>query len=356
MKRLERLRQLLEHQELDAILVSHTENRRYLSGFTGSTGWLLISQKHAFLAADFRYIEQSKREAVDFEIVNIKGDLPIWLPKLISELRLKKVGVEADHIPFIVYDRLCNEINNGNHQFQLIPTTNLVQSLRNVKEAGELECIIKAANLADAAFEYAASIIRSGITERELAWELESFLREKGSETLPFEIIVASGANSALPHARPSEQVICDGEPVVIDLGARVNGYCSDLSRTFCVGKGDKTFYKIYDIVLGSQLTALATIRAGMSGDQADKLSRTVIEQAGFGESFGHGLGHGVGLQAHESPRIAPNSIDLLSDGMVFTVEPGIYVTGWGGVRIEDTVMLEDNRVKILTKANKTTT
>ena len=356
MKRVERLRQLLEHQELDAILVSHTENRRYLSGFTGSTGWLLISQNHAFLAADFRYIEQSKREAVDFEIVNIKGDLPIWLPKLISELRLKKVGVEADHIPFIVYDRLCNEINNGNHQFQLIPTTNLVQSLRNVKEAGELEYIIKAANLADAAFEYAASIIRSGITERELAWELESFLREKGSETLPFEIIVASGANSALPHARPSEQVICDGEPVVIDLGARVNGYCSDLSRTFCVGKGDKTFFKIYDIVLGSQLTALATIRAGMSGDQADKLSRTVIEQAGFGEAFGHGLGHGVGLQAHESPRIAPNSIDLLSDGMVFTVEPGIYVTGWGGVRIEDTVMLEDNRVKILTKANKTTT
>ena len=355
MKRLERLRQLLEHQELDALLVSQSENRRYLSGFTGSSGWLLISQNHAFLAVDFRYIEQAKREALDFEIAHIKGDLPTWLPELISELRLKKVGFEADHIPFIVYDRLCNAINNNNHQFQLMPTTDLVQSLRAVKEAGELEYIVQAANLADAALEYATSIIRSGITEKELAWELEKFLRGKGSETIPFEIIVASGANSALPHARPSEQVIRDGEPVVIDLGARVNGYCSDLSRTLCVGKKDKTFSKIYDIVLGAQLTALATIEAGMSGNQADKLSRTVIQQAGYGEAFGHGLGHGVGLQAHESPHVGPNSSDLLTDGMVFTIEPGIYVTGWGGVRIEDTVIMEDSKIKTLTRAKKTT-
>jgi Xaa-Pro aminopeptidase len=173
---------------------------------------------------------------------------------------------------------------------------------------------------------------------------------------VPFDIIVASGHNAALPHARPSEKVISENEPIVVDLGARVNGYCSDLTRTFVIGGTDKTFSKIYDIVLGAQLTALSNIVAGMNGDQADRLARTVIEQANYGDAFGHSLGHGVGLETHEAPRLGPNSSDILIDGMVFTIEPGIYLDGWGGVRIEDTVVMENGKVKNLTRADKKAT
>jgi len=351
--RLQKLRQSLAHQELDTLLVSQSENRRYLSGFTGSAGWLLISASNAFLAVDFRYVEQAKSQAPDFEIIHIKGDVANWLPKLASDLGFKKIGFEADKTPFATYHQLCNAINDSHYQLQLIPTTGLVESLRVVKEPEELESIIEAVNLADTALEYAKSVIRPGATEREIAWKLEKFLREKGSEPMPFDIIVASGPNSALPHANPSERVILKGEPVVIDMGARVNGYCSDLSRTLFLGEEDKTFSKIYDIVLGAQLTALATIEVGMSGDQADQLARTVINQANYGEAFGHSLGHGVGLESHESPRIGPGSSDLLVDGMVFTVEPGIYITGWGGIRIEDTVVLENGKTKALARTGK---
>jgi Xaa-Pro aminopeptidase len=351
--RLQRLRQSLAQQELDVLIVSQPENRRYLSGFTGSAGWLLISASNAFLAVDFRYVEQAKKEASDFDVVHVKGDLANWLPKFTSDSGFKKVGFEADHVSFSLYQQLCKMVGDGDYQIQLIPTSGIVESVRAVKEPEEIEFITEAVKLADAAFDHAKSIIRPMVSEKEIAWELERFLRERGSEPMPFDIIVASGSNAALPHAKPSEKVILENEPVVIDLGARVNGYCSDLSRTFFLGGEDKTFSKIYDIVLGAQLTALAAIVAGMSGDQADRLARTVVEQAGYGDAFGHGLGHGVGLGTHESPRLGPNSSDLLIDGMVFTVEPGIYIAGWGGVRIEDTVVMENSRVKTLTKAEK---
>jgi Xaa-Pro aminopeptidase len=353
--RLQKLRQSLRQEELDVLVVSQPENRRYLSGFTGSTGWLLISDSNASLAVDFRYVEQAKKEAPDFEVIHTKGDMANWLPKLASDLGFKKIGFEANQFPFASYHQLCKTISNGNghYQLQLIPTTGLVESLRAIKEPKELEFIIEAVKLADAAFEQAKVIIHPGITEADLAWELEKFLREKGSESIPFNIIVASGSNSALPHAKPSERPILKGEPVVIDIGARVNGYCSDLSRTLFLGKEDKTFSKIYDIVLSAQLTALATIRANMSGEQADRLARTIVEQAGYSDAFGHGLGHGIGLEAHESPRLGPNSSDLLTEGMIFTIEPGIYIAGWGGIRIEDTVMMENGKVKSLTKADK---
>jgi len=351
--RLQKLRQNLIKQELDALVVSQPQNRRYLSGFTGSTGWLLISNSNASLAVDFRYVEQAKKESPDFEIFHVKGDMANWLPKLASDLAFKKTGFEADHVPFAAYQQLRKMISDGHYQLQFIPTTGLVESLRAVKEPEELEFITEAAKLADAALAYVKSIICSRVTEKEIAWELEKFLRERDNEAVPFDIIVASGHNSALPHAKPSDQVISKGEPVMIDIGARVNGYCSDLSRTFFLGDEDKTFSKIYDIVLGAQLTALATIEDGMSGDQADRLARTIVEQSGYGDAFGHGLGHGVGLEAHESPRLGPNSSDILVDGTVFTVEPGIYVTGWGGVRIEDTVVIKDGKVKTLTNAEK---
>jgi Xaa-Pro aminopeptidase len=354
--RLQQLRQSLVQKELEAFVVSQLENRRYLSGFNGSAGWLIISQNSAFLAVDFRYIEQAKKEARDFEVIHVKGDIVGWFPKFLSDLGFKKAGFEADHISFATCQKLLKTIKDDGLQIELIPTTGLVESIRALKEPVEIQFITDAVKLADAAFEHAKSILRPGMTEREAAWALEKFLREKGSQTLPFDIIVASGPNAALPHAKPSEQLILKNVPIVIDLGARLDGYCSDMTRTFIIGGGDKTFFKIYDIVLGAQLTALAGIKHSMEGNQADRLARTVIEQAKYKDNFGHGLGHGVGLETHESPRLGPGSSDLLIDSMVFTVEPGIYVTGWGGVRIEDTVVMENGKVKNLTRADKTAT
>ncbi len=347
--RLRRLRQSLTKQDFDVLLVSKPANRRYLSGFTGSTGWLFISASRAVLSVDFRYVEQAKQETPDFEIVHIRGDVTSWLPKLVSDIGGKKVGFEADQMLFSTYQQLCNNTS----QMQFVPITGLVEHLRMVKDTQELDLIAKAVNIADKAIDHAKSVICPGKTEKDIAWELEKFLREQGSETLPFDVIVASGSNSALPHARPSGKHIFGNEPIVIDIGARINGYCSDLSRTLYLGNKDKTFSKIYDTVLGAQLTGLATIISGMSGYEADKLSRTVIEQAGYGEVFGHGLGHGVGLETHEAPHLGPNSADILADGMVFTIEPGVYIPGWGGVRIEDTVVAENGKIRSLARADK---
>lgn len=354
MNRLQKLRQHLAVQGLDALLVSQAENRRYLSGFTGSAGWLLISAIISALAVDFRYVEQAKAESSGFEVLHIKGDISHWLPRLATDFGITKLGFEANQITVATYQQLCNSISQGLHQMQLIPTTGIVESLRAIKEPMEIKSIIEAATLADAALSYAQTIIRPGRTERQIAWELEEFVREKGSETIPFGFIVASGPNSAMPHARPTERIILKGEPIILDIGARAKGYCSDLSRTLCVGDKDNTFSKIYNIVLGSQLTALATIVAGISGEQADRLGRNIIEQANYGEAFGHGLGHGIGLETHESPRLGQGSSDMLAEGMVFSVEPGVYIPGWGGVRIEDTVVVENGKIRSLTQADKT--
>jgi len=347
--RIEKLRHKLAEAELDAILVSQRENRRYLSGFTGSAGFLFISERKAVLATDSRYVEQAQGQAPDFEIFRAEGELRNWFPELASSLGAKKIAFEASDLSFSAYRQLTAAMGGE----KLVPTEEMVESLRAIKDERELELITRAVELSDAAFEEVAPRICPGMKEKEVAWEIEKFVREKGGESVPFDLIVASGPNSALPHATPSERPILDGEPVVIDIGARIEGYSSDLSRTICPGNGDKTFAQIYDLVLGAQLTAIATIEAGMSGEQADALARTVIEQGGYGEAFGHGLGHGVGLAPHEQPRLGKGSSTVLCDGMVFTIEPGIYVKGWGGVRIEDVAVMEKGKVRVLSQAKK---
>jgi Xaa-Pro aminopeptidase len=236
---------------------------------------------------------------------------------------------------------------------ELVPVTSVVEKLREVKEPGEVERIRRAVEIADVAYEKVADSVEAGMTEKQVAWELEKTLRENGSEAIPFEIIVASGPNAALPHARPTERVLQDGDAVVIDMGATYLGYASDLSRTLCIGTPDDTFRKVYSIVLDAQLTAMSIIREDTTGHEADGAARTVITKAGYGEAFGHALGHGVGLAEHELPRLGQGSNEKLTAGMVFTVEPGIYLTGWGGVRIEDTVMLVDGKAESITKARK---
>ena len=351
--RLQKLRQKLAEKKIDGIFVSQPENRYYLSGFNGSSGYLLITPQNAVLATDFRYLEQAKGQAPDYQIFRITNNTADWFPRLVSETDLSRLAFEAKDITFALYRQLSDILDKARSRLQLVPEDGLVESVRAVKEPEEIELITRAAAITDSAFAYIEDTIRIGMTEKEVAWEIEKFLREHSSQSLPFDVIVASGPNSALPHARPSQRQIKAGESVIIDIGARVKGYGSDLTRTICPGGSDDTFKKVYDTVLRAQLTALDVIKEGISGEEADSVARAVIEEAGYGEAFGHALGHGVGLATHEQPHLGPTSTALLTEGMVFTIEPGIYLAGWGGVRIEDLVVMENGKIRVISKTGK---
>ncbi|MGD9117660.1 MAG: Xaa-Pro peptidase family protein [Dehalococcoidia bacterium] len=349
--RTQRLIGELEKKELEGILISQPENRRYLSGFQGSAGFLFITPKDRILATDSRYTVQAKSQAPDYELRTISGDTGQWFPEVIGELGIKRLGFESEHIAFAQHQRLCDILDKGKSQIRLIPTDGTVEWLRAFKEPEEIELMTRAAEITDAAMDYIRGKLHVGMTELEAAWEIEKFMREKGSQAIPFEIIVGSGPNAALPHASPSARAIRESEPIVIDIGARVEGYGSDLSRTLCLGAPDETFKRVYDTVLGAHNAAIAIIKEGMNGGDADQIARTVIEEGGYGPSFGHGLGHGVGLAPHELPRLGPNSKDKLENNMVFTIEPGIYIEGWGGVRIEDMVVMEGSKIRQISQA-----
>jgi Xaa-Pro aminopeptidase len=364
--RLDRLRQKMADVALDGLLVSAPvedtfgnvgANRRYLSGFTGSVGYLLITQEAALIAVDFRYYEQAQREAPEFTLFPATGPLPDWFASLVGEAELagRRLGFQAGDITVATYRTIAKAVKDmpASQRPKLLAAPPLVEGLRATKDADELAAIQRAIDLGDEAFVAVAQRIEPGWTEAQAAWEIEKYIREHGGEGVSFEIIVAAGPWGAMPHAYPRDENIRKGEPIIIDMGVRMGGYCSDLSRTLFLGQPDEQFEKIYDIVLTAQLTAEALIRKDMTGDQAHLLAHNVIAETGYGENFGHGLGHGVGLQIHETPRLTHASKDVLADGMVFTVEPGIYISGWGGVRIEDMVALEDGRPRVLTKAPK---
>jgi Xaa-Pro aminopeptidase len=352
-ERLSGVRRRLAEKGLDAVFITRADNRRYLSGFHGSAGALVITASAAVLATDFRYTEQAVAEAPDFEILRISNSLADWFPGIVNDLGIKTLGFEAADITFEYHRRLGQALKKRQAPVRLVPLGDLVESLRAVKDSKELELITRAVAIADACFEAIEPGIKPGLTEKQVAWQLEKRLRENGSEPLPFDIIVASGPNAALPHARPSDRVIRAGDPVVIDMGAKYQGYASDLSRTICAGAPDDTFRRVYRTVLEAQAAAASIITAGVTGHRADGAARRVIRKAGFGEAFGHSLGHGVGLAEHELPRLGPGSHETLVDGMVFTIEPGIYLSGWGGVRIEDMAVMENGRARVLTSARK---
>jgi len=354
--RIRKLRDKLDEKGLDGILISQANNRRYLSGFDGSAGYLLITLKSSVLATDFRYTEQAKAQAPKYEIFQISGRMAEWFPGLVADLNLSKLGFEAEDVTFTMHRELSRIVRKVKAGTRLVPAGGLVESLRAVKEPEEIGLITRAVEIADKAFEDVEGNIKAGMTEKEIAWELEKAVREQGSQAVPFDIIVASGPNAALPHHKPSERKIKTQEPIVIDMGAKVGGYCSDLSRTVYLNippYKEDIYNRVYDTVLGAQLAAIAMIREGMTGEEADHLPRLMIQDAGFGDAFGHALGHGVGLAAHEMPRVGPNSKDILTEGMVFSVEPGIYLSGWGGVRIEDLVVMENGKTRVLSKAKK---
>ena len=354
--RIQRLRQRLDEAGLDAILISQPENRLYLSGFTGSAGFLVVSHGHAFIATDFRYFEQSARQCPDYTLIKMTGGKPLgWFHEALAEIKPKRLGFEASNVSFAFYSTIKRSISelSSDERPRLMSTRNLVEALREVKDPAEIAEINKAASYADEALARVVPAIEPGMTERQVAWELEKAMRDAGADSISFDTIVASGPNGALPHHRPSDKQIQSGEPVVIDMGARINGYCSDITRTIVVGRADDRLDKVYHTVLGAQLNAINEVRSGMTGHEADSLARTVIDDAGYGERFGHSLGHGIGLAVHEVPVVGPRGSSVLGKDMVFTIEPGIYIPGWGGVRIEDMVVLENGKVRIITQTSK---
>ena len=339
-------------KQLDAFLVSSPENRAYYSGFKGSAGYLWITAEDAMLATDFRYTEQAAMQATDYRVVRITGGLD-WFEEALSESSVRRIGIEDSAMTVAFYNALKTKLKERGSTPELITTEGIASQLRAVKEPAELETIQHAIDLADAAMDEISTKLQPGLTEREIAWMLEKSMRESGADALSFETIVASGPNGAKAHHHPSERKLEKGDGVVIDMGALYDGYCSDITRTFVLGKASEQFRKVYDIVLAAQETAEATARAGMTGTDVDGLARAVISEAGYGDDFGHSLGHGIGVAVHEMPGVGPNSPGTIEDGMVFSVEPGIYLTGWGGVRIEDLVVMENGSPRVLTHAHK---
>jgi Xaa-Pro aminopeptidase len=352
--RLKQLRDLMTQNQLDGFLVTQPENRHYLSGFTGSAGVLIITAEKQILATDTRYYEQVREECPDWELAEVGYD---FVGKMLELLRQqaglggKRVGFEAQHLD-VAGLRAWERALEG--RLILVHTEGFVEAMRAQKEEGELARIKRAIALADEAFVHLAGWIRPGLTEREVAWELESYMRTHGAEAVSFEPIVAAGPNSAKPHARPTDRPVQPGEPIIIDFGCVVEGYCSDITRTVCLGEpSDARYLTVWHTVLKAQQAAFAGAKGGMKGEEVDKLAREVINAAGYGDQFGHGLGHSLGLAVHENPRYSYTYPHPVPSGAIVTVEPGIYISGWGGVRLEDIVWVRDEGVEVLTAAPK---
>jgi Xaa-Pro aminopeptidase len=338
MTRLERLQASIE----EPLLVSNLVNIRYLAGFDSSNAALVIEPARVRLFSDFRYAELGRSiEGVEF--VETKRSLYAALAELLEGPH----GFEADDLTYGKWETL----SAGG--LELIPRRGLVEALRAVKDAAELELIRRAGALTSEAYVRFAEETLVGRTERDLAWRMGELFHELGAEGPAFETIVAAGPNSARPHSRPGDREIGPGETVVVDSGAKLDGYCSDCTRTFATGPLPQRLQHAYAVCLEAQLAGLEAVRVGATGVEADAAARRVIEDAGFGEAFGHGLGHGVGVDVHEAPRLARESSDTLVSGNVVTVEPGIYLEGLGGIRIEDLVIVGEDGPEVLTGFSK---
>lgn len=348
--RAERLQEVLKREGIEAFLVTKPVNVRYLTGFTGSAGSALVSPGGAWLFTDFRYLEQASQQASWIDVVSISRNLPQKGREVLESIGASSVAFESDHM---VYS-LVQELTDAWEGLELVPRKNLVEDLRVIKDQEELDLIARAVEIQDQAFDRILPLIKPGVTEESIAVHLIHQVMLLGGESSSFDPIVASGPRSALPHGRASSRVIKDGDLVTIDAGSRFGGYASDMTRTVAVGRMDDRKREIYELVLQAQLAGVEAVRAGMTGPQVDGVARKIIADAGYGDQFGHGLGHGVGLEVHERPSLSPLAGDeVLKPGMVVTVEPGIYLPGWGGVRIEDMVVVTEEGPRILTGTSK---
>jgi Xaa-Pro aminopeptidase len=339
------LRTALAVEGLEALLVTHLPNIRYLTGFSGSAAMLLVRSDATVLISDFRYAAQAPVEVESAATVEI-DQRSVWdrLGRVLASYPSDSLGIESQSVSVRDAERL-----SGLTRGRVVSTVDLVERLRAVKSPEEVDAIRAAAELAQGALAEVLPSIRAGQTEVEVAATLEASLRRRGSEWHPFPTIVASGPRSALPHARTSHRAIGVGELLLLDFGAQVGGYCADLTRTVVVGaKADDRQRALHELVQTAQRRAIEHLRAGMPACEGDALAREVITARGFGDAFGHSLGHGLGLEVHEAPRLAPTSDTPLPAHAVVTVEPGVYFPGWGGIRLEDDVYLAPDRAEIL--------
>lgn len=348
--RLAAVRQKLVEQGLDALMVTHPENRAYLTGFTGDSGVVVITGTENLLVTDFRYTEQAEAEAPLFKVIETGPDRLASLAEVLRARHLKRTGFESGATTVAAFREWQEKLEGVT---ELVGTQGLVEDLRRVKDEGELALLRKAAELADAGFEFVVGLTHAGAVERELSLELDFFLRRQGAQGPGFEFIVASGPRGSLPHGAASSRAIAPGELVTFDFGCYYQGYTSDLTRTVAVGDPPAKLREIYEIVREAQEAGVAAVRPGRPGVDVDREVRDLIAKAGYGDRFGHGLGHGVGRQVHEAPRLSQTSADVLAPGMVVTVEPGIYVPGLGGVRIEDMVVVTERGCERLTHSRR---
>jgi len=345
-----RLRAELADGRLDALLVTHLPNVRYLCGFTGSAGILLVGPKKPIFITDGRYTEQAHEQVQGARIVISKGPALDAIAQHIDRLKLENVGIEADHMTVAQRSRFKKHLPS---KTKLRETSGVVETLRTIKEATELEAVRRAVNLGAELFDVVLKAIRPGVRESEVAAELEYAARSRGAEGMSFETIVASGPRSALPHGVASASVIPERGFVVLDYGVILSGYCSDQTRTVHVGNPSSEERKWYEAVLESQLAGVEAVKAGVTAGEVDKATRDVLRRAKLDRYFTHSTGHGVGLEIHEGPRLGRNQQEVLEAGMVVTIEPGIYVAGKGGIRIEDMVAVTESGREVLTPLGK---
>ena len=347
--RIAKLRQRLAEEGLEALVVSDGLNRRYLSGFTGSAGHLILGQGAALFATDSRYYEQVGQQAPDYQVERVGYEFIENLTRMLGQVGGRRVGFEANSLTVATF----SDWTEKTPDIEWVATRGLVEGLRAVKEPEEIETMREAVRLTDDAFAHVCGWIRPGMTEAQVAWEIEKFFRERGAVGWPAGHIVAAGPHGALPHARPTDRVIQRGEPIVIDMGCILNGYYSDMTRTVILGQADARFEEVYSLVLQAHQAAADIARADLSSQVVDNTGRAIIEAAGYGENFGHGLGHGVGLNIHEAPAARKTKGEPLVAGMTLTIEPGIYLPEWGGVRVEDLTVIEQDRAVPLTQSPK---
>jgi Xaa-Pro aminopeptidase len=348
MEKLEKIQRRLDKLGIDGMLITSSYNRRYMTGFTGSAGVVLITPGKGLLITDFRYTEQATKQCKGYEVVQQKGSITEEVAAQVKKFGVQKLGFEENDVTFSTFKAFDKEINA-----ELVPFSGEIEKLRLIKTEAEIKILKEAAEIADAAFKHILGFIRPGLKELEVSNELEFFMRSLGATSSSFDTIVASGYRSALPHGVASDKVIESGDMITLDYGAYYKGYVSDITRTIALGEPSDKLKEIYQIVLDAQLRGVNGIKPGITGKQADALTRDYITEHGYGEYFGHSTGHGIGLEVHEGPALSKKSDIVLEPGMAVTVEPGIYIAGLGGVRIEDDIIITKDGNERLTHSDK---
>ncbi|MCX7695074.1 MAG: aminopeptidase P family protein [Caloramator sp.] len=348
-KRLQQFLSKFDELNIDAALVYKDENRNYLSGFTGDDSFLFITREKSYFITDSRYTEQAQNEVVGFEVLEYKPPIHDFIKLLADKHNIKRLGVEEDRMSFADYITYKEKLEG----VEIVKLEQTIEKIRMIKDEEEIKLIETAASIADKAFEHILNYIKPGISEIEVALELEFFMKKMGASALSFPTIVASGNRSSLPHGTASEKIINEGEFITLDFGCIYKGYCSDMTRTIVLGKANEKQKEIYNTVLEANEAALKAVRPGISCFELDKIARDIIVERGYGERFGHGLGHGVGREVHELPYVNFRSKFNLEAGMIITDEPGIYIPGFGGVRIEELVLVTEDGYRVLSKSPK---